>query len=190
MPHKKHIEGLRKDSYEDFRALYEAFADNLYGFVLGLTRSGADAGEIVQETFVKVWINRAGIDPDSSFKSYLFRIARNAAIDRFRRNAANPLFEDCIRQAENIRAEDPGAESIVDCGLFFSKVDEAKEMLSPRQREIFEMNKEKGLSPAEVAAALGISEQTVYNQLSSALRRIREHLGPRLLMMIMIFFGA
>lgn len=190
MPHKKHIEGLRKGSCEDFRVLYETFSGNLYGFVLGLTRSEADAREIVQETFVKVWINRAAIDPGASFKSYLFKISRNAAIDRFRRNTANPLFEDYIRHAESIRADDPGAESLVDCGLFFQKIDEAKEKLSPRQREIFEMNKERGISPAEVASMLGVSEQTVYNQLSAALRKIKEHLGGSFLALLAIFFGT
>ena len=59
-----YLERLRSGSYRDFTKLYESYASRLYAFALHLTHSDALAKDIVQETFIKVWVRREQIDLD------------------------------------------------------------------------------------------------------------------------------
>lgn len=186
---KKRLERLRAGSYRDFEILYKQYASNLYGFVWGLTRSTEQANEIVQDTFIKVWVNRANIDPEQPFRSYLFKIARNRMIDGFRKRADEPLFENYMNYCEEPTFGTPAeAEQQSDFDDFMSALKQAKQQLTPRQREVFELSKEEGLPSGEVAARLGISEQTVYNILSTALRLLKQKLKGNSFLFT-LFFG-
>lgn len=72
-----YLERLRSGSYRDFTKLYESYASRLYAFALHLTHSDALAKDIVQETFIKVWVRREQIDLDMSFSAFLFTMAKN-----------------------------------------------------------------------------------------------------------------
>ncbi len=64
-----------------------------------------------------------------------------------------------------------------DYDAFQSLLAKAKEVLTPRQREIFEMNREDGVEVQEIARRLSIQEQVVRNQLSIATKKIKEYLN-------------
>ena len=82
-----YLERLRSGSYRDFTKLYESYASRLYAFALHLTHSDALAKDIVQETFIKVWVRREQIDLDMSFSAFLFTMAKNQLLNEFRRQA-------------------------------------------------------------------------------------------------------
>jgi RNA polymerase sigma-70 factor (ECF subfamily) len=187
MDHEKHVTGLRDGSYKDFRVLYDAYAGNLHGFVFGLVRSDSLTRDIVQETFIRVWINREKIDVTKSFKSYLFKISRNLVIDNFRKQMASPLFESYLDYSERLPAENDSEER-VDFDLFVRRLEIAKQKLTPRQREIFELNKEQGIPVAEIAQRLNINEQTIYNQLSTATRLLKKEIGTIGIFFFSLFF--
>ena len=60
--HPEILRQLKEGSYKAFNTLYEQYFDLLYGFIFGLTRSHEQTSELVQEAFIKVWINRQKID--------------------------------------------------------------------------------------------------------------------------------
>lgn len=66
-------------------------------------------------------------------------------------------------------------------------LDAAKAKLSPRQKQIFCLNREEGLSVREISGQLGISEQVVRNQLSAALKKIRDYLLKYMPLLIVVF---
>ena len=167
-----YLERLRSGSYRDFTKLYESYASRLYAFALHLTHSDALAKDIVQETFIKVWVRREQIDLDMSFSAFLFTMAKNQLLNEFRRQANSPLFlEDVV-----LNESGDGEET-------------AKQKLTPRQRELFELNKEQGITITEIAAKALISEQSVRNQLSQALRVLRKELGKYALLFSLFFIG-
>lgn len=178
---------LRSGDYDAFRILYDTYAKQLKGFVFAMIRSEVLADDIIQDTFLKIWMNRQTIDSDLSFKSYLFRIAKNAVIDEFRKNVSNPLFEDYMLHCENILISENHTEQIIDFDQFKDDLKKAKSKLTPKQREIFELNKEEGFSAKEIATQLQITEQTVYNQLSIALQIIKKELPESLYIAILIY---
>ena len=174
---KMYVERLRNGSYKDFTRLYDLYASRLYAFAFGLTRSEFLAKEIVQEAFIKVWVRRELIDVDMSFKSFLFTMAKNQLLNEFRRQANSPLFMEEVVFKEPDEDAETAVERKISFDEFSQRLERAKQKLTPRQRELFEMNKENGISISEIATKTSITEQSVRNQISQALQVLRKELG-------------
>lgn len=166
---------LKKGSYKAFNVLYNYYFDLLYGYVFRLIRSHESTQEIVQNTFVKVWENRENLDAGFPFKAYLFKIAKNDLVDGLRKSVSSPVFEDYLLYCEDEKMM-IHAEQEFDLEMFNLLLNKAKNKLSSRQIEVFELIKEDGLSPAEAAQKLSLSKQVVYNYLSQALTILREEM--------------
>ena len=174
---KKYIIGLQKGSYSDFNKLYDLYADRLYGFAYNLTHSSEMAEEIVQEVFLKIWQMREHLSPEYSFRSFLFTIAKNKFLNDLRNRLTLLSYEEYITQLDDEKERGENSpESQFNFNELNEQVLQSKDKLSKRQKMIFEMSKEEGLSNQEIALKLGISEQSVRNQLSSALKVLREEL--------------
>lgn len=184
---RMYLERLRKGSYKDFTKLYELYVSRLYAFALGLTHLDALAKDIVQETFIKVWIRREQIDLDMSFKSFLFTMAKNQLLNEFRRQASSPLFLEDVAINESGEEDETYIERKLSFEEFNHRLELAKQKLSPRQRELFELNKEQGLSIAEIAAKTSITEQSIRNQISQALHVLRRELGGYAILFFLFF---
>lgn len=171
------LTGLQQGSRQAFSEMYEQYFDLLYGFVFGLIHSHTAAREIVQDVFVKVWINRERINSAQSFKAYLFAIAKNQLINRLKLQFRNPLFEDYLQHCYDEQLSVLPQESY-DFDQFLFALAEAKKELTPRQCEAFELYLEEGLSAFEASSHMGISEQAFYNHFSKALAGLRSRLRP------------
>jgi len=66
------VDNLKKGDLQAFDQLFKKYGERLYGFALRYLKSEADAEELVQEAYIKIWENRKNLKKDSSFKSYLF----------------------------------------------------------------------------------------------------------------------
>ena len=106
----------------------------------------------------------------------LFTIAKNHVIDAFRRQINRPEFEDYIRFCEDENLLDNTSVEKIYYDDFLEKLAIAKQKLTPAQRNIFELSREEGMSNSEIAALSELSEQTVKNHLSAALKVLREEL--------------
>lgn len=179
---------LMAGSYKDFTRLYEEYAPRLYAFVLTLTHSETVAQDIVQETFLKVWLKRDQIDPSCSFKSWLFTIARNHLLNEFRNRLNRTHFLQEIGMEEKELLAENNVELNLSIQEFNQALEKAKEKLTPRQRELFEWNREQGVPVAEIAARISVSEQSVRNQLSQAVVRLREELKSFSVLFLLFFF--
>lgn len=175
--HCETIKKLQEGSYEAFDTLYNVYADSLYGFALLHTKSTVQAEDIVQDTFLKLWNMRESLSVEGSFKSMLFTIAKNHVIDIFRQQVNRANFEDYIAFCENENLLDNTSVEKVYYNDFLEKLAIAKQKLTPAQRNIFELSREEGMSNTEIAAASNLSEQTVKNHLSAALKVLRVELG-------------
>ena len=173
---KKYIIGLQKGSYSDFNKLYDLYADRLYGFAYNLTHSSEMAEEIVQEVFLKIWQMREHLSPEYSFRSFLFTIAKNKFLNDLRNRLTLLSYDEYITQLDVTEGGENSTENEFNFNELNEQVLQSKDKLSKRQKMIFEMSKEEGLSNQEIALKLGISEQSVRNQLSSALKVLREKL--------------
>ena len=173
----KLIEQLNAGSYDSFTQLYDQWVAHLYQFVLRLVKSESMTQEIVQDTFVRVWESHAGINPGKSFKSYLFTIAYHRIADHFRQQLRHPLLPDYFNYASSFATRNE-AEQTLSLEDFLKHLEKAKQKLTPRQRQVFEMSKEQNLSNAEIEQQMGITNQAVRNLLSAAMQTIRREMEP------------
>lgn len=173
---EKYIKELIQGSYKAFDALYSMYANRLYSFALKLTKSHSDAEEIVQNSFVNLWLNRENIQPCSTIYPYLFTIAKNEFLNILRSNVNSPLFVDYFAYLNEKKLSENNTFDKLDYDDFKAELENAKKCLSKTQLKIFELSKELGFSNKEIAHQLNLSVQTVKNQLSLSLKILREKL--------------
>jgi RNA polymerase sigma-70 factor (ECF subfamily) len=173
---KQYLEELNRGSYNAFNALYKMYSARLYAFVLKMTKSHSLTADIVQDVFIKIWLNRSTISSDGAFQSYIFTIAKNRVIDKMRSNVNSPVFTDYVAYLNENDISEESITTALSYDDFVRSLENAKNELSDTQRRIFELNKEQGFKNAEIAEMLQLSEQTVKNQLSITLKILRERM--------------
>ncbi|TKG94970.1 RNA polymerase sigma-70 factor [Puteibacter caeruleilacunae] len=168
------IEQLREDNLEAFDKLFAQYARKLYGFAFRYLKSEADAEELVQDIFLKVWENRKGMLIETSFKSYLFKIAYNDILKFFRKKAYHQRY---VREALAISDNHDLSSERIDYASALEEVNRVIELLPERRRLIFKKSRQEGKSSKEIAEQMNLSPGTVDNNISKALRFIRDNLG-------------
>jgi RNA polymerase sigma-70 factor (ECF subfamily) len=86
------LDRLRVGDQRAFTALFYAYKDKLYGFLLGITRSEERAHDLVQDIFLKLWKHRENLVDIDNLDAYLYSMAKNLAFDQLRRNGIISLF--------------------------------------------------------------------------------------------------
>jgi len=165
---------LQKGDVEAFDLLYEKYSGKLYLFGLKYLKSSAEAEELVQSVFLKIWENRKRIDKELSFRSFLFTVAYNDICKLFRkRNYLKKFISDTIY--ENIQSSTRMEESI-DFQSVLNRVQQIINKLPERQKEIFIKSKLEGKTTKEIAEELRLSPGTIDNYISETLKFIRSRL--------------
>ena len=165
---------LQKGDVEAFDLLYEKYSGKLYLFGMKYLKSSAEAEELVQSVFLKIWENRKRIDKELSFRSFLFTVAYNDICKLFRkRNYLKKFISDTIY--ENIQSSTRMEESI-DFQSVLNRVQQIINKLPERQKEIFIKSKLEGKTTKEIAEELRLSPGTIDNYISETLKFIRSQL--------------
>lgn len=165
---------LKKDDMAAFDAIYNMYCHKLHQFVFMYLKQEEDAEEIVQEVFIKIWQSRSKIDVYASFESFLFTIAYNATMSLLRKRMTETKSKEYLKSLQQIDS----AEKIIDEIQFkelSQKVQNLLEQLTPRQKEIYLLSREEGLSHEEIARKLNISVSTVNNHLVNVLKFLKSH---------------
>jgi RNA polymerase sigma-70 factor, ECF subfamily len=155
-----------------FEAVYRTHLPRVHSLVRRMT-AGRDADELTQDVFVRLWQKLGTFRGDSSFTTWLHRLAVNVVIERFR--------TEQVRRGRMIDGEDifellPGPAQTRDLGMDFEA---ALEKLPDGAREIFVLHDVEGYKHHEIATLLEISAGTSKAQLHRARMMLRKHLGPR-----------
>lgn len=179
---KELVEAFKAGDAEALGLLMERHRDALYGYLLRLTSRPDAADDLFQEVFLKLVRNPAAYNEREKFRAWLFTVARNAAMDRFRRESSRgevPLEGDGEKAGPGdfAASADPGpAEAFYNKDLG-QRIEEALSSLSADQREVFYLRHYSGLSFKEMADMLGVPIGTVLARMSRAAARLREKLG-------------
>lgn len=157
-------------------AAIERYYDELTAFVVGKVGCPVLAADIVQETYIRIATGQP-MEPVANPRAFLYRVAGNLAIDRFRQDRARGQYVVAGPLPEDIAADVPSAETILiqkeRLRLLLAAVDE----LPPRCRQVFVMRKIELKSQAEIAESLGISRSMVEKHIRRALLHCLERLG-------------
>lgn len=142
--------------------------------------SGRDAAEdVAQEALLRLWEHREDWSPAGSVRSLLYRIGRNLALNERRRMHIWARARPALGAQLSQRAT-PTPVDVLERSELRAALERALEQLPPRRREVFVLRQVHGLSVAETAQIMGISPQTVKNQMGSAAAELRLLLEPLL----------
>lgn len=170
------IKEVMNGSEKAYKELYSQWVSRLYRFVFQYLKSESATDDVVQETFLRIWVNRANLNPEEPFKSYIFTIAYHFLLKELKRQINNPSMEEYVEYQNELVTSADEIPAGLDYDKFTKALEKAKTHLSPRQKEIFELNKEYGMSISEISSRLSVTEQVVRNQLSAALKVLRTEL--------------
>lgn len=162
-----------------FEELVSRYHQKVFTVILGLLRSREDALEVAQETFFRAYRKIHSFQGDSSFYTWIYRIAVNLAIDAQRRQKRNPLdfreSMDGVLEAQNEVAKDPFGD-VHDKQLRENLI-KAINDLTPEHKAVIVLRTIEGLSYKDIGAILGCSEGTVMSRLHYARKKLQEKLS-------------
>jgi len=163
-----------------FQGIYETYKQNIYAFLVRMVADSGAAEDLLQETFMRVYQEAVRYDPCRPLEPWIFRIARNLAVDHLRSRKRKKMVSLSGTEENFLDAEDssPGPidhatfrerETLLRVGL---------QKLRPSQREIFVLVDLEGHKYEEVADHLGISVKAVGARLRKARRRFLNWAKP------------
>jgi RNA polymerase sigma-70 factor, ECF subfamily len=165
---------IRAGETSAFETLFHAHYGELCSFVRAQVGSADVAEEIVQDVLLRVWHNRSRLDPHQSLRQYLYRAARNHALNFLKRRR----LETHWQSASNPTTQNaPAADEAVREHELSTAIGQAVAALPERCRLIFLMSRDQGLSYTEIADVLGLSVKTVETQMGRALKALRANLA-------------
>ena len=163
---------LQQDNEYAFKQLYEQYYSRVVVFIVGMIKKEDIANDLAQDVFVDLWLGRKRLNLSQNHQNYIFVASRNAAINYLKKELAH-VHEQIETVQEKIYAD-----SNVEDSIFAREINLLIEMVvseMPKQRQlIYRMSREEGLSNNEIANMLGISKRSVENQLSLALKEIKQ----------------
>jgi RNA polymerase sigma-70 factor (family 1) len=166
------LEKVGEGDEKAFGLLFHQHWDHIYTVALSITHSSTVSEDLVQEIFLKIWLNRQQLPSIENFDDYLFIIARNTIYTSLRRTG---IKENFLQKLESPRAVRTPEEELL--------AKESRELirnailqLSPQQQEVYRLSRETGLKYEQIAQQLGIAKSTVRNHMVKALQKIRDYL--------------
>jgi RNA polymerase sigma-70 factor (ECF subfamily) len=150
----------------EYNQCVNQYADNVYRFILKNLGHEADAQDVVQGAFEKMWINRQQVDNERC-KSYLFTVAYHQMIDHIRKNKRTTLKEEFKEEARVTNSQQPDTKKVLN---------EALNKLTDIQKSLVMLKDYEGYSYQEIGEITGLNESQVKVYLHRARLLLREYI--------------
>lgn len=183
------LTALRKGDETAFRILYDRYWADIYTMVYRRLQDEDATKDIVQNIFVNLWISRKEIIIESTLAPYLNRAAKNRAISFYKQNEASFARENFFQEEQVQHSIETSLEA-TELEAFFT---EEINGMPDTMRKAFVLSRHEDKSVREIATELRLSEQTIKNNISQALERLRKRIkryysDPQNLTVLFLFF--
>jgi len=165
---------LSEDSQYAFQVLFDRYKNHIYKVAMLYVKLPSMAEEIVQDVFMKVWLNRKTLTGIQSFESWLFIVSKNLIVNYNKRLATEWIAFRNYQSQNNLPEND--TDHKVRTSQYRDLLDKAVSQLSPQQQAVYRMAREQQLSYQEIARQLNVSPLTVKTHLARALNSVRAYL--------------
>lgn len=177
------IKSGEKNAYQ---VLFERYAPRIYQFSFTYLKNQADAEELVQDVFLKIWEKRENIDQSKNLKAFIFKVAVNTIYDFIRHKNIENAFNDFVKLNSETGSNNTWHSVIYDD--LFENLQKLVLQLPIQQQRIFKMSREEGLDNDEIAQKLNLSKRTVENHLYRALTFLKAHFKDQSFIGILFFY--
>lgn len=180
---------FREGNEEAFKCVYDHYYRKVYQYAYSYLKNKEQSEEIVQETFLKIWLNRKTLNELLPIAPYLFTICHRLVLDAFRKAATVNILKANLQRTAT--ETDNHTEEVIMLADLKRFSDEAIAELPKQQQMVFKLSRSEDLTYEEIAERLNISKNTVRNHLVVALKSLRsqfESQGVLYTLILMYFF--
>jgi RNA polymerase sigma factor (sigma-70 family) len=173
------VELAQAGDRDAFAELYDRYFDRIYDFLTRMMRNRSEAEDITQDTFIRAMNSLGRLDSTSSFKSWLFTIARNTALNRLERSGRSrpmPVVGEDSGDTLELYIVDTdrlgNPQDAVQAESMASLVWEAASGLNPKQYSLLDLHIRQGLDSSDIAEVLNVNRNNAYvmlNRMKAAL---------------------
>lgn len=174
------ITRILKGDRESYRPIVTRYQNRLHAMVLGMVRNNEDARDITQNAFIKAYENLPTFRIESSFYTWIYRIAMNLAIDHCRKGKRRKTsaFDDTVAPRDDDgnlldQAPSDNAQKALQRKELRTLIFKALDDLPEEHREVVLLREIEGLSYKEIADIMDIPEGTVMSRLFYARKRLQ-----------------
>jgi len=171
------VDRVRNGETRLFDQLVRRYQDPVYGMAARFTGGGADAEDVAQEVFLKVFRSLAGFKGEAKFSTWLYRVTFNLCADWLRRNRKPGRKAAAIEEAGEVRDSRVDLERSLLESEERERVNRALASLDERYRSVIVLLYYQKLPYEEIATILGVPVKTVETRLYRARKMLREALG-------------
>ena len=171
MDERNLIESLREGDTLSFEILFQQYYVRFYNFVFNLPKNSQAAEDIIQNVFMKIWINRANLRPDQSIHNYIYVLSKREMLNHIRDRKAYVQVERLVM------AEQP-SEEVTDQSMALKELDGRIRRfiadMPEQRRKVFLLSRYRGLTNKEIAEMMGLSVRTVDRHINLALTSLKK----------------
>ena len=176
MNERRLILGLKKGDHDSYEALFDLYYVRFVNFADAVIRDRTAAKDIVQEAFIRIWINRANLNENQSIENYLYVIVKRLLLNHLR-----DLKHALSLDSETVQTVPThtwgGQDLLVIANETRCRINDAIDKMPPQRRAVFTMSRNQGMSNKEIAESLQISVKTVERHITMALADLRENIS-------------
>ncbi len=169
------FEAVKKDDFKAYERLFRSYYQGLYGFAYTYLRDQVPAEEMAQEVLLYLWEKRLDISIKTTLKTYLYSAIKNKCLNyiKYELPRNQQLEESHLAFMTTNPEEDHEPDTRIK-----TYIQQAISQLPKKCQQIFVLSRYGGLTYEEIADEMEISVKTVENQMTIALRKLRESLRP------------
>lgn len=176
---------------EAFRQIFHQYLELVKKPLFAITKSVAVTDDLIQETFLRVWLHRDKLPHVEHFRSWVLHIAYNLGFTYLRDKKSRQKGLERHLQIHDSSTGQYEPEELTQFVMLIALVKQSIDRLPKQQKKVYILSREKGLKAREIADELRLSESTVKNTLTRALQNLRNALakaGYSLLLAGFFFF--
>lgn len=175
-----------------FGKLFNAYMPTLFPIISQITKSSGAAEDIIQETFLRVWINRDRLPEIEHPRAWIYKIAYHLAFTYLKKQANTDKHNQKLSAMYSEKLNKNTVEENLAFKTLSAQVKNAVNNLPRQQKMAYRLSREQGLKVEEIAKEMNLSPQSVKNTLVRALKYVREQIKQAgfidLVLLIMLVF--
>jgi RNA polymerase sigma-70 factor, ECF subfamily len=166
---------LKNDDKAALDEIFNYYYPRLYNFSKRILKIEDEIDDILQDVFLKIWLNRNKLNNPETFNSFIFTITRNALLNLIRSNINNQAFKEEF--SKRIISSEYVTQNEFEFKEIKTAIDQIVSKLPEKRQKVFLLSRNEGLSNKEIAQKLNISEKTVEDHITHSIRFLKKSLS-------------
>lgn len=168
-----------------YEAIYDRYWQLLFRFSRKLLQDSDGAEDVVQEVFLTFWAKKGSLTVNTPLAPYLYKLTKNKILDLVKHLKVELRYLDHLRQA--IQQTEALPDEAYMARELYDLIEQEIRNLPEKMRRVFEMGRKEYKTNKKIAEELGLSEQTVKNQMGKAMRTLKGRFGDSFMFFLMFF---